>query len=249
MRKLARSTIGATAVLVVAFAAYLAYDFGMLRFNNPSLSNYPIQGIDVSHHQGDIDWKVVASQPNVRFAFMKATEGGDHRDSKFADNWQRAGDAGVVRGAYHFFTFCRPGKDQAQNVLATVPKEQGTLPIAVDLEFVGNCNKIPTLEEMVAEVNAFFTELKGTFPEKPIFYVTQEFFDQYLKGNESRFPDHYLWLRSVFREPRQEECSHWSIWQFADNGTLDGIQGPVDLNALCPSEVGLAHLFPAVAAN
>ncbi|MGO7162552.1 glycosyl hydrolase, partial [Rhizobium johnstonii] len=54
MRKLARSTIGATAVLVVAFAAYLAYDFGMLRFNNPSLSNYPIQGIDVSHHQGVI---------------------------------------------------------------------------------------------------------------------------------------------------------------------------------------------------
>ncbi|MBY5459286.1 GH25 family lysozyme [Rhizobium beringeri] len=249
MRRLARSTIGATAILVVAFAAYFAYDFGMLRFNNPSLSSYPIQGIDVSHHQGDIDWKAVASQANVRFAFMKATEGGDHRDSKFADNWQRAGDAGVVRGAYHFFTFCRPGKDQAQNVLATVPKEQGTLPIAIDLEFVGNCNKIPTLEEMAAEVNAFFTELKGTFPEKPIFYVTQEFFDQYLKGNESRFPDHHLWLRSVFREPRQEECSRWSIWQFADNGTLDGIQGPVDLNALCPSEAGLAHLFPAVAAN
>ncbi|MGO8176321.1 hypothetical protein ACC764_39025, partial [Rhizobium ruizarguesonis] len=68
-----------------------------------------------------------------------------------------------------------------------------------------------TLAEMVAEVNAFFSELKGTFPEKPIFYVTQEFLDQYLKGNESRFPDQYLWLRSVFREPRQEECSRWSI--------------------------------------
>lgn len=249
MRGVARWTIGATAILAVASAAYFAYDFGMVRFNNPSLSRYPIQGIDVSHHQGDIDWKTVASQPNVRFAIMKATEGGDHRDSKFAENWQRAGDAGLVRGAYHFFTFCRPGKDQAQNVLATVPKEAGTLPIAVDLEFVGNCNKVPTLDEMAAEVNAFFTELKGTFPEKPIFYVTEEFFDQYLKGNEARFPDHYLWLRSVFKEPTQEGCSRWSIWQFADNGTLDGIQGPVDLNALCASEARLAHLFPTVAAN
>ncbi|MGO8499592.1 GH25 family lysozyme, partial [Rhizobium ruizarguesonis] len=58
-----------------------------------SIAVAPIQGIDVSHHQGDIDWNVVASQANVRFALMKATEGGDNRDSKFADNWQRAGDA------------------------------------------------------------------------------------------------------------------------------------------------------------
>ncbi|PDT35951.1 glycosyl hydrolase [Rhizobium sp. M10] len=249
MGSVVRWGVGAAAILVVASAAYLAYDFGMLRFNNPSLSRYPIQGIDVSHHQGDIDWKTVAAQPNIRFAIMKATEGGDHRDSRFAENWQRAGDAGVVRGAYHFFTFCRPGKDQAQNVLATVPKMPGTLPIAVDLEFVGNCNKVPTLEEMATEVNAFFTELKATFPEKPIFYVTQEFYDQYLKGNEARFPEHYLWLRSVFKEPTQEGCSRWSIWQFADNGTVNGILGAVDLNALCPSETGFAHLFPAVASN
>lgn len=249
VRKAVFTTIGATAIFLVASAAYFAYDFGMVRFNNPSLSHYPIQGIDVSHHQGDIDWKTVATQPSVRFAIMKATEGGDHRDAKFTTNWQLAKDAGLVRGAYHFFTFCRPGKDQAQNVLATVPKEQGTLPFAVDLEFVGNCSKVPTVEEMASEVNAFFAELKSTFPEKPIFYVTQEFFDRYLKGNESRFPEHYLWLRSIFKEPHQNDCRDWSIWQFADNGTLDGIQGPVDLNALCPSETGFAHLFPAVAAN
>ncbi|OWO93021.1 glycosyl hydrolase [Rhizobium esperanzae] len=249
MGSVVRWAIGAAAILLVASASYFAYDFSMLRFNNPPLSRYPIQGIDVSHHQGDIDWKTVAAQPNVRFAIVKATEGGDHRDSKFAENWQRAGDAGLVRGAYHFFTFCRPGRDQAQNVLATVPKTPGTLPIAVDLEFVGNCNKVPTVEEMATEVNAFVTELKGTFPEKPIFYVTQEFFDQYLKGNKARFPEHYLWLRSVFNEPTQDACSRWSIWQFADNGTMDGIQGAVDLNALCPSETGFTHLFPAVAAN
>jgi lysozyme len=241
-----RAVIGA-AILAVAPASYLAYNFGMVRFNHPSIKDYPIQGIDVSHHQGDIDWKTLAAQPKVRFAIMKATEGGDHRDTRFSLNWQAAKEAGIVRGAYHFFTFCRPGREQAQNVLATVPNEQGTLPIAIDLEFVGNCDKVPTLEEMTAEVNAFVTELKGTFPEKPIFYVTQEFFDQYLKGNEFRFPDHYLWLRSVFKEPEQERCGRWSIWQFADNGRVDGIEGPVDLNALCPAETGFAALFAETA--
>jgi lysozyme len=101
----------------------------MVRFNIPSLHNYPIQGIDISHHQGDVDWKAISTLPNVRFAIMKATEGGDFKDSKFAQNWHRAGNAGIVRGAYHFFSFCRPGKDQARNVRATVPREPGTLPM------------------------------------------------------------------------------------------------------------------------
>ncbi|MBB4273774.1 glycoside hydrolase family 25 protein [Rhizobium mongolense] len=241
-----RAVIGA-AILAVASASYLAYDFGVIRFNHPSIKDYPIQGIDVSHHQGDIDWKKLAAQLNVRFAIMKATEGGDHKDTRFARNWQAAKEAGIVRGAYHFFTFCRPGREQAQNVLATVPNEQGTLPIAIDLEFVGNCDKIPTVEQLTAEVNAFLAEIKSTHPGKPIFYVTQEFFDLYLKGNESSFPDHYLWLRSVFKEPEQEKCGRWSIWQFADNGKVDGIEGPVDLNALCPTETGLAALFTETA--
>ncbi|TCU11040.1 glycoside hydrolase family 25 protein [Rhizobium sullae] len=247
MRKILHRAVIGIAILAVASASYLAYDRAMVPFFPPSLEDYPIQGIDISHHQGAIDWKALAAQPNVRFAIMKATEGGDHKDTRFAENWQAAKEAGIVRGAYHFFTFCRPGRGQAQNVLATVPKEQGTLPIAIDLEFVGNCDKVPTLEEMTAEVNAFVTEIKGTFPEKPIFYVTQEFFDQYLKGNESRFPDHYLWLRSVFKEPEQERCGRWSIWQFADNGRVDGIEGPVDLNALCPAQKGFAALFAETA--
>ncbi|WP_414707009.1 GH25 family lysozyme, partial [Rhizobium sp. UBA1881] len=75
----------------------------MAPFSPPSLADYPIQGIDISHHQGAIDWSALAAQPNVRFAIMKATEGGDHRDTRFAENWQAAKNAGIVRGAYHFF--------------------------------------------------------------------------------------------------------------------------------------------------
>jgi lysozyme len=242
----------ASVCLVLAAGAsifYFTYDRGMVRFNYPSLENYPVQGIDVSHHQGVIDWRTVAAQPGVRFAIIKATEGGDYRDPNFALNWQEAKAADLVRGAYHFFTFCRPGVDQARNVIATVPREARTLPIAVDIEFVGNCDKVPTLEELSAEVTAFVDELKTVFPEKPIFYMTNEILDRYFRGNEDRFPDHYLWLRSVFKEPGNQGCAAWSIWQFADNATISGINGAVDLNAVCSGEAGFASLFPELAGH
>ena len=243
MRNSVKAIVIGAMILGAAWAAFLTYETAMTTFHPPSLEDYPIQGIDVSHHQGDIDWPRLALQSNVRFAIMKATEGGDFRDRKFAENWRRAGEAGIVRGAYHFFTFCRAGRDQAQNVLATVPPDPAALPISVDIEFHGNCGKVPTVDELADELNAFMDTLGGTYPDKPIFYVTQDVYDRYLKGNENRFPKHYLWLRSIAREPKQQDCGRWSIWQFADNGTLDGIRGPVDLNALCPSETGFSRLF------
>ncbi len=237
---------GAIFIPVVALAAYLAYDRAMTPFSQPSLERYPIQGIDVSHHQGDIDWKALAAQPNVRFAIMKATEGGDHRDTRFAENWRAAREAGIVRGAYHFFTFCRPGREQARNVLATVPVEQGMLPLAIDLEFTGSCGKVPTREELSTEIDAFFAELNGAYPGAPIFYLDRAFHDKYLKGYEDRFPAHRLWIRSIGAEPDPGDCGSWSIWQFADTGKLEGVDGAVDLNAMCPTASDLSSLFPPV---
>jgi len=55
----------------------------------------PIQGIDVSYWQGEIDWDA-AREAGVSFTFIKATEGGDHLDPKFLDNWHAAGRAGIA---------------------------------------------------------------------------------------------------------------------------------------------------------
>lgn len=216
---------------------------GWLRLNYPSAERYPIQGIDVSHHQGMIDWQRVAAVKHIKFAYIKATEGGDFKDSEFQANWRNAKQARLIRGAYHYFTFCRPGRDQALNFLSAVPPETGTLPMAIDLEFGGNCKYEPTLLELLRELKAFVDELQKIRPMKPIFYVTPEFFDRYLKGNTSRFPDHYLWLRNIFYEPKQAHCARWTIWQFANSGTVDGISVPVDLNVLCPDQSDLMPLF------
>ena len=93
-----------------------------------------VLGIDVSHHNGQVDWFSVA-RTEVRFAYAKATDGGTFVDPQFAANWPGIRDAGLLRGAYHFG---RPGSDpEAQAVqFASVvgPLSWGALPPVLDLE-------------------------------------------------------------------------------------------------------------------
>ncbi len=82
--------------------------------------NYPVQGFDVSHHQGDINWKMI-SPKKYQFVYLKATEGGDYKDDKFQDYWLEAREQGLHVGAYHFYRLCKDGASQAQNFIETVP--------------------------------------------------------------------------------------------------------------------------------
>ncbi|TGU69877.1 lysozyme, partial [Mesorhizobium sp. M1C.F.Ca.ET.144.01.1.1] len=120
---------------------------------SPDRAEFPIRGIDVSHHQGQIDWQRVAAD-DVAFAIIKATEGGTHVDTEFATNLREARAAGLAVGAYHFFTFCRPGADQAKNFIAAVPRGEALLPPVVDIEFGGNCPQRPSPQQLNAELAA-----------------------------------------------------------------------------------------------
>jgi lysozyme len=245
-----RVLFAAAALTSLGVAAFALFDSGIVRFNYPSRDRFPIQGIDVSHHQGRIDWPRVAAAKTVQFAYIKATEGGDYRDASFARNWLESRQAGIVRGAYHFFTLCRPGRDQAKNYLATVPREADALPIAVDLEFLGNCGARPSPQAFVAELLAFLDEIRKVDPRTPVFYVTYEFYDRYLKDNIRQVPAHHLWLRNIFYEPAQKSCERWRLWQFAHRGRLEGIAGPVDLDVFCGDRAAFAGLLaPATASN
>ena len=112
----------------------------------------------MSHHQGVVDWGKVAKS-DVAFAILKATEGGDYVDETFARNLAGAEEARLVVGAYHFFTFCRPGAEQAANFLRVVPRDRPMLPPAVDIEFVGNCEARPAVADLQRELTAFLTEV------------------------------------------------------------------------------------------
>ena len=171
-----------TFVLLVGagIGLYEAFQHGWVRFNYPSPSRYPFAGVDVSHHRGDIDW-AAARADGIAFAYIKATEGGDLVDSRFKMNWDRARAAGLAVGAYHFFTFCRDGASQASNFLDTVPRAVDALPPAVDLEFGGNCSKVPGEEELFRQLRAFLDPVRAATGREPVLYITREFFDAHLK--------------------------------------------------------------------
>jgi lysozyme len=186
---------------------------------------YDVIGVDVSNHQGDIDWQSLATS-NVAFAYIKATEGGDFRDKRFQLNWQGARKAGLVRGAYHFFTQCRSGAEQAKNFIAAVPREPGALPPVIDAEHMGPCRS-GQIANVVEELSTLLNMLESQYGRRPLVYTTSEFDAAYLHG---QLTGEWFWVRSLFLPPTFR-ASQWLIWQFHNGGRRAGLHGPVDLNA------------------
>jgi lysozyme len=199
---------------------------GLVRFNYPSAARYPVRGVDVSQHQGRIDWVKLRDQ-GYAFAFIKATEGADHHDPFFAANWSTARREGIACGAYHFFTFCTAGEQQAANFISTVAPGQEMLPPAVDIEFIGNCARPPSAVEIRAELATFLNRIESAYARKPILYVTSDSYERIVSG---AFPDHPIWVRNIFCEPKLADHTGWTFWQYADRGRIDGIATLVDLN-------------------
>jgi lysozyme len=185
-----------------------------------------VRGIDVSGHQGVIDWSRLKSA-GVEFAYIKASEGENFNDPRFSRNWYEAQQAGILRGAYHFFTLCRPGKAQAENFIRVVPKDPSALTPAVDAEHMGPCHDTPIIANVPAELEAFLAAVAAHFGKRPIIYTTAEFHDAYLAG---RFPKDRFWIRRLFLQPRIRE-NQWVFWQYHNWGRRSGIDGPVDLDA------------------
>jgi lysozyme len=190
----------------------------------PSKERYPIRGIDVSHHQGPIDWAQVRSS-GQSFAFIKATEGADFRDTRFSENWREARAQGLVTGAYHYFTFCSPGLAQAENFLAIAPLDAGVLPLAVDVEFAGNCVGWESVEEIRRELRAFVERVRAQVGQPPLLYTTEEV---RLELIPVELHDHPYWLRSLWGEPGG--AAQLQFWQYSDTGSVPGVTGEVDLN-------------------
>jgi lysozyme len=191
----------------------------------PGLAQGERYGVDVSNHQGDIDWERVAAD-DIGFAYIKATEGGDFVDDRFDQNWEGAGDAGLDRGAYHFFTLCRPGAEQAENFLRTVPDDPDALPPVVDLELSGNCSARPDRASIARELEAFLELVEAAAGEPAVLYLVDDFEGHYHLRDEL---DRDLWLRRILRRP---DLDGWWVWQFQYRASVDGIRGGADLNVM-----------------
>ncbi|MGO1284074.1 MAG: GH25 family lysozyme [Brachybacterium sp.] len=182
-----------------------------------------VMGIDVSSYQKDIDWEQVAGD-GYGFAYIKATEGSGFADTHFRQNWDGARAAGLTPGAYHYFTLCSPGEDQAADFLAAAPPEDSALPPALDLEFDGACEDRPEADHAQAEIDAFTAAVEEAWGRRVVVYSSSEWREHYgLPVSDGR-PD---WLFSQGKRPVQED---WAVWQLRFDGTVSGISGGVDID-------------------
>lgn len=191
----------------------------------PPLQDGEKYGIDVASHQGQIDWVAVADD-NIDFAYIKATEGEDFTDSRFASNWDGSEDASLDRGAYHFFTLCTPGAAQAEHFLEIASPEPDALAPAVDLELAGNCAARPSPAEVAAELDKFIQAVEAEWDRPLVLYVGDDWERQYPVRMRLDRP---LWHRRILRRPNVDG---WIIWQIHGMAKINGIDGPVDLNVM-----------------
>lgn len=224
--------LAATAALAGCRSTGLSVEeLGLSDYAAAEARHYPVHGIDVAKYQGDIDW-AAARDGGVAFAFLKATEGGDRVDDRFADNWRGAAAARIPRGAYHFWYHCRPGHEQAEWFIRNVPKERGALPPVIDVEwtpFSPTCTIRPPRETIVREVMAMSDRLERHYGQRPLLYIPIDVHRERLVG---AFPNHEFWLRAVADHPDNVyENRKFRFWQYTATGTVPGIKGDVDRNA------------------
>ncbi|WP_075292338.1 glycoside hydrolase family 25 protein [Pararhizobium arenae] len=206
-----------------------------INFGKTSPRKHAVHGVDVSRWQGNIDWVKLRTQ-GANFAFIKATDGGDHLDPMFKTNWRKAREAGVRRGAYHFFYWCRTAGEQADWFIRNVPREAGALPPVIDVEYNGEskCQRRLSRAKVLEKMQVFMDKLEAHYGQRPIIYTAPDFYEDNLSGE---FPNHPFWLRSVAAHPSVRYPNRkWVFWQYSGSGLSHGVEGRIDLNVFRGSE-------------
>ncbi len=188
---------------------------------------YSIHGIDVSKYQHLIAWdgvkKMKVKEIQLGFAFVKATEGTGYTDPQFRRNWKKSKEAGIVRGAYHFFTPSRDGKAQAANFISEVKLEEGDFPPVLDVE---QLNSTP-VSQLKREAKEWLEIVEAHYGVKPIIYTNVDFYNRYLGEQFDEYP---LWVAHYYQPVQPRIRRGWVLWQHSDRGRVNGIVSPVDFN-------------------
>ena len=189
-------------------------------------SKYEVHGIDISHHQGAINWEQLQKTQNtpfpIRFVFIKASEGGDFGDSIFQRNFSNARKFGFIRGAYHFYNPATDPDKQADFFIRTAKLESGDLPPMLDVEKVGDSEYL-----LRKNIKVWLDKVERHYHVKPILYASYKFKIRYLA--DSVFNDYPYWIAHYYADS-VAYSGEWKFWQHTDSGRLPGVNEKVDLD-------------------
>jgi len=235
-KKFIRYFILLTTVAVVISGSLLVYRWVNYRkakftrypeFGISIPENYSIHGIDVSKYQQIIAWEEVQAMKvktvQLGFAFIKATEGIGNTDPQFKRNWKKSKEAGMFRGAYHFFIGSKDGKMQAENFISKVDLQPGDLPPVLDIEQLNGA----TSEELRKEAKKWLETAEAYYNVKPLIYTNVDFYKRYLGKDFDKYP---LWVAHYYQTHQPRIDRGWILWQHSSEGRVNGILHSVDFN-------------------
>lgn len=229
-----RRKIRATILLLLLFSA-AAYFYCNNSLKHPVHKDYGITipegfssvGIDVSHHQGKINWEHLvdtsfASKP-PDFVYLKATEGMTHVDTQWDRNRAACLKLSIKHGAYHFFQPKRLPIPQAEHFLTYYTPKGGDLPPVLDVETEGYSD-----EDLIHKMRRWLEYVEEKTGMRPIIYTSYHFYKTKLGV---KFPHHKFWIAAYSRKPRGLEVNTQIIhWQFTEKAQLPGHRVLVDMN-------------------
>lgn len=224
-----------TTTIVMFFAYHLLFKQVIYRFTTCNgiksygtciPKGYSVYGLDISHHQGEINWekfeKENPQETPVSFVYMKASEGRDHKDTRFDTNWEKAKEHGFTRGAYHYFSPYSTGLEQAKMFIGTVKLEKGDLAPVIDVE------EIPEDKTLfMQELKIFIAKIEEHYGLKPIIYSSKKYKRRYL--NDKYFDRYPTWIAHYYVDTLEVNQT-WTFWQCSDRGRIPGIPRNVDIN-------------------
>ncbi|GED35046.1 GH25 family lysozyme [Brevibacillus centrosporus] len=186
-----------------------------------------IKGIDVSHHQGAIDWKKVAAD-GVKFAFIKATQGTSFVSPTLVTNAKAAAANGIKVSYYHFAEPDQSPTAQVDHFLKTIQGLPIDLALILDIE--GDNDWTP------ATANAFSVSFMAYLQQKtgkvPMLYTGAYFAKSKLTNKE--LGKYNLWVAHYgTNDPMDNPTwSRWAVFQYTSSGKVAGIAGNVDMNEM-----------------
>jgi lysozyme len=211
-----------------SFSAKRGAKFGFPGFGIWLPPDYEVHGIDVSRHQGKINWESVSTHTSndidISFAFIKACEGRTVRDNYFQENWKAAKEVNMLRGAYHFFRPHLTADEQFNLFKGIVKLQKEDLPPVLDVETRGSCPPA----RLKKSVKRWLVLAEKHYGVTPILYTSYSFYRHYFSGKE--FEKYPLWIAHYATDDLNRLTKKWEFWQHNESGRVKGIRGAVDFN-------------------
>jgi lysozyme len=182
-----------------------------------------IHGIDMSHYQGDVFWEAVGDNKKMAYVYLKATEGGDHIDKRYAENIEMAKKYGLKVGSYHFFRPKSSLQMQLDNFTTQCRPEDQDLTPMIDIETLSGLSE----EAFTDSLMTFLQLVEDYYQQKPLLYTGANFYDRYLSGG---MLDDYKIMIAQYTdyEPTLIDDRDITIWQYTAKGRISGVNGNVD---------------------